>query len=659
MMLKQAFVLAILSHSAFCRFAPNERQLEADADQGTGGPWGPLSPEWIYCEDECTKACQNCTDHCVCDLRTEKYCGLSHECQKAPNGLELCDCPRDEVCVPKHCFCPVTPDCPVVCRVDCDLDTGIVCPGEGDGDCPGQETCEPRPRCTDGSWGPGFCLQECNETAIPCKPYCDPTCEVCCDNIYQPICQPKQLDCHGCYCPDEYQWCKKTCKEDEHYCCGCQDWNCCYQEDSCVKREECRSCPDGLCPGICPVCCKEGEVKCHGPIDYKPNGEQCPGQDTCVICAKDCEGNCCPDDSDSHGCPINCRPDEVLCPGKPCADGCKTPACCRKRSCDINGNWCPMHSDCPCHCPDGYTCCPGGEDELGCKKADICVVKHLDYQGAECPFHCPKPCDECEVFCPGKLDTNTGCYAPDKCIPKEKHQWGDHEGEYCPGWCPVQCNDCEVLCPSLIDPCNGCPTEEVCRQAITDVNGKFCPGKEFVQHIDGKEFERDPTHSGRDGAGRRGGYLSASHNCPHYCDEKNGEALCPVYEDIHGCKPEALCIERKPCITPNPDGSPNYCPCDCPKECPPGKKLCRYPDSQTDTDGCHFQDICVDISRHVVTKELCPQTWCPILCKKSGLPWELIWRQMLVNGCPAKPECRGPEAEEEGYIIEGEAIEAQ
>ena len=105
MMLKQVFVVAILSHSAFCRFAPNERQLEADADQGTGGPWGPLSPEWIYCEDECTKACQNCTDHCVCDLRTEKSCGLSHECQKAPNGLELCDCPRDEVCVPKHCFC--------------------------------------------------------------------------------------------------------------------------------------------------------------------------------------------------------------------------------------------------------------------------------------------------------------------------------------------------------------------------------------------------------------------------------------------------------------------------------------------------------------------------------------------------------------------------
>merc|ERR1712152_95552 len=79
-------------------------------------------------------------------------------------------------------------------------------------------------------------------------------------------------------------------------------------------------------------------------------------------------------------------------------------------------------------------------------------------------------------------------------------------------------------CPSMIDPCNGCPTEEICREAIKDVNGIFCPGKEYTVLVEGEDY--------RENGNRRGGFLSASHNCPVYCKEWQGEIQCPVYEDV-------------------------------------------------------------------------------------------------------------------------------
>merc|ERR1719219_1051598 len=139
--------------------------------------------------------------------------------------------------------------------------------------------------------------------------------------------------------------------------------------------------------------------------------------------------------------------------------------------------------------------------------------------------------------CPGVKNPITGCKTKEKCIPKGEHQWGETPGTECPGWCPAICNDDEILCPSYTDPCNGCPTEEICRQAIKNVNGVFCPGKEYTIRVEGEDY--------RENKNRRGGFLSATHNCPVYCKEWQGEVQCPVYEDVLGCKPEALCVVRQ------------------------------------------------------------------------------------------------------------------
>merc|ERR1712154_737650 len=119
------------------------------------------------------------------------------------------------------------------------------------------------------------------------------------------------------------------------------------------------------------------------------------------------------------------------------------------------------------------------------------------------------------------------------------------------GYCPSQCLTHEILCPSQLDPCNGCPTEEVCREAIKDKNGIFCPGKE-IEGLDSQDTSL-----------RKGGYLSFSHNCPKLCREEEGEVLCPAYEDENGCKPEAECMMR------TTDDNGDWCPSHsvCQKQC--------------------------------------------------------------------------------------------
>ena len=178
----------------------------------------------------------------------------------------------------------------------------------------------------------------------------------------------------------------------------------------------------------------------------------------------------------------------------------------------------------------------------------------------------------------------------------------------------------------MIDPCNGCPTEEVCREAITDVNGQFCPGKEHTILVEGEDY--------RDTGNRRGGYLSASHNCPVYCKEWKGEVQCPVYEDALGCKPDALCVERQ-VKSVNSDGTKEYCPATsvCPKQCPVGKKLCHY--DENDSDGCGHEDICVDIGRDSQGAP-CDMDWCPPLCSGAQT---LKDNGVDDIGCPLQPTC--------------------
>jgi len=178
----------------------------------------------------------------------------------------------------------------------------------------------------------------------------------------------------------------------------------------------------------------------------------------------------------------------------------------------------------------------------------------------------------------------------------------------------------------MIDPCNGCPTEEICREAIKDVNGIFCPGKEYTVLVEGEDY--------RENGNRRGGFLSASHNCPVYCKEWQGEIQCPVYEDAVGCKPEALCVARQ-VRSVNEDGTKEYCNAAsvCPKQCPAGQKLCQY--DETDPDGCGYEDVCIDIGRDS-QGALCDMDWCPPLCSGAQT---LQDNGVDAIGCPVAPTC--------------------
>ena len=469
---------------------------------------------------------------------------------------------------------------------------------------------------------PGFCVHACAKNEIPCEQPDDPA-----NGCPMPeYCQEKEVDNSGKYC--DLQQCNLVC-EYTHQLCegdvkvdGCKDTN-----DICVPKQPCDTCPDAVCPGTCPIECQNGYIKCDGQIDYYGDVHKyCKGQDVCHVKYKNINGEYCPDESASHGCPKTCPPDQILCPPKEGPLGCLEEEECKDRSTNDDGEYCPDASDCPTVCPPNHVNCPGGVDEDGCKNPDLCVEEHRDFNGDVCPVHCPENCEDDEVFCPGTRSPINGCFSKDECEAKNEHQWGETQGADCPGWCPAICNLHEILCPSMIDPCNGCPTEEICREAIKDKNGVFCPGKEFTVQVEGEDF--------RENGKRRGGHVSASHNCPVYCKEWLGEVQCPVYEDALGCKPEALCKERQ-VKSIDEDGTKVYCPASsvCPKECPSGQKLCHY--EENDEDGCHHGDICVDIARDS-QGQLCTMDWCPPLC--SGA--ETLQDNGVDDiGCPVAPSC--------------------
>jgi len=622
-MLKTLFTFVLLSHGVLGRLTWNDRQLVDGAPQGTGN-------DWEYCKDACTKDCQECDVHHTCN-DDEIKCGEGPT-KVAPDGFELHLCAKDEICVSNKCSCPSKGNdneyCGVVCECDCNLETEICCPQEDDANgCPVNPVCEPRHVNMQNEYCPGFCVEACHDDSLTCPT--DPDPDTGCP--HPDNCQPKQKDNSGDFC-DEQQ-CILTCEYTQNLCVGETKHDGCKEDDICVPLQPLPEDPTMFCPGTCPVeYCQDGWIKCDGQVDYYgEHTKHCVGQAVCHVKAKNTNGVYCPDNSDSHNCLKTCPPDQILCPAQEGELGCKEETACSDRSTCDDGTFCPDDSDCPTVCPIHHVNCPGGVDDCGCKKPDLCIPEERDFNGDLCPVHCPNPCTDEDVFCPGQRNPITGCHEKDQCIYKETHQWGETPGELCPGWCPAICNEHEVLCPSMIDPCNGCPTEEICREAIKDKNGQFCPGKEHTVLVEGDNF--------RETGNRRGGFLSASHNCPVYCKEWEGETQCPVYEDALGCKPEASCVMRQkmdPFLV-DVDGQleQRFCPTTavCEKQCPIGQKLCHY--EENDNDGCHHEDVCIELARDKYGN-LCDQTWCPPLCSGDQTQQD--------NGvdafeCPLAPTC--------------------
>ena len=115
----------------------------------------------------------------------------------------------------------------------------------------------------------------------------------------------------------------------------------------------------------------------------------CKGPNVCRTKVKDINGDFCPEKSDSHGCPITCPEDQVLCETRVDFLGCKEQAFCHNRTKDNSGNFCPESSDCPALCHPYEVSCPGDVDKNGCKEPDVCVEQERSFAGELCTIQCP------------------------------------------------------------------------------------------------------------------------------------------------------------------------------------------------------------------------------------------------------------------------------
>ena len=622
------------------------------------------------CTTKCADECEYCKDPKYC-TEDQFKCG-----EKAPEVGP--DCPPDDVCVPSGCECKnvctygvcykMIPRiyslmfvmciielyimfigqltgtdgelCPLICLVDCP-DTEILCPGGTmPNTCKENDYCHPKGVDDNGNTCPGYCPEDCEEEEMRCSVPNDPVtgCDV------APLCVPEQKDDQGNICPQ--QQCPLTCNATQTLCHGSVDHIGCKEDDTCVTNGISET--GEQCPGTCPVECTPDEVLCPGQVNYD-NGPylHCVGQDECKPRVKDMNGDPCPEESASHNCPVTCPPDEVLCLPGDGALGCKLPAECSPKTIDNNGTYCPEESDCPTICEDNEVNCPGGTAPNGCKNPDICVEQPRNIDGELCTVNCPIECEDNEILCPGGRD-ESGCLRADECVIRATKDRGSDIGGLCPGWCPPVCKHNEILCNSQIDPCDGCPTEEICVPAQTDVNGVYCSGKNYPD---------EP--------------MSASHGCPRLCDDLQGYALCPVEEDDTGCKPEAECRLKDLDINNEWCPSHSVCPVQCKNDeilCHFGRdpRGCDYPDQclpkGTDLDGntcsrscpmpcdesqqffcnggilangCHEPDFCVDRTLDI-NGELCPGV-CPPSCQ----PGEVIQPALTTDarGCIKQATC--------------------
>ena len=486
-------------------------------------------------------------------------------------------------------------ECALICPVNCDEDE-ILCPGDVlPNGCKENDYCHPKGTGNNGVVCPGFCPKDCEDSELKCPVPNDPMT----DCAKEPECVSKQQTNYGYECA--YQQCPLHCEESEILCTGEEDWYGCKTEDKCVPRDTNNS--GDLCSGVCPTECQEDEVTCPGGVD----SDGCPELDVCRKKVRDKNGNYCPDTSASHECPTTCQDDEIQCPPDMDSLGCLEEAKCSPRTKGNDGNYCPEESDCP-RCPPGQDACPTGVDPNGCKKPVLCIEQERNLNGELCPVHCLNVdnCNDNEIFCPGARN-EVGCLEPGECIVRDIKTKGSDIGGLCPGWCPPICENDEILCPSQEDPCDGCPTETVCMPAAKDANDMFCSGMDYPYS-----------------------YLSASHNCPHLCDELDGFSLCPVMEQPNGCKPEAYCIPN------GVDVHNNWCPrgSSCPKYCSANEVMCDY--GELDSRGCKMEPVCIEKGTNKDGEE-CP-TFCPPICKDGKV------RQLggvASNGCVLDSTCQG------------------
>jgi len=550
------------------------------------------------CIEDCNRTCvQKCPVPDLCD-EDEIQCGKDD----LPIGVWP-DCIRDDVCVPKGCECPVNGNdgsqCPTWCETTC-TETQIKCPGGTDENgCKEYDTCIERPVGNDNQLCPGYCPVECD---LQHEHICsEPPTDGC---PQPPTCKTKESDHQGEYCDEQH--CQLTCETPYKFCNGEQMLDGCMEADICVPKGKTTD-QSAYCDGNCPVMCDPiTEIKCDGTVIYIGPKAGCENDDTCRQKARDVNGEFCPDNSDSHGCPIECPPDHHQCPTRTNPDNCKEQATCTPCSKDDNGECCPPSSDCPALCqPHEKECPTPGEDDNGCALPPTCVVQERDYYGELCTVHCPGVCNENQIMCPGGRD-DSGCQEPSFCEPLSKKLWGDDAGDWCPGFCPADCKDWEQICAAVQDPCDGCPTEPVCKPKAKDVNGIYCP------------------------------QTSASHGCAISCKTLDGlETICAAYEDPTkpGCQEQLTCLAR----STGTDGS--LCPSHsvCPKKCGQNEKQCAtgYDDNQ-----CKEEDLCIPVPLDT-NGQPCLTFECPPECDEEVQKYCQGAYTYDVNGqyCPQRDYC--------------------
>jgi len=525
------------------------------------------------CKEDCNRTCvQKCPEAKLC-REGEVECGEKDH----PAGVWP-DCKKDHICVSDGCECQIAGDdgslCPLWCETEC-TETQIKCPGgKDDNGCKERDVCLDKPIGNNNQLCPGYCPVECNLQQEHICP--EPPVDGC---PQPPSCEQKETTHAGEYC--DTQNCQLICDAEHIFCEGTQLVDGCYEADICVPKDTSDS--GAICDGNCPIMCDPTtEILCDGTVIYNGPKAGCRNDDSCKEKSRTNNGEYCPDNSDSHGCPVQCDEEHHLCPTRTNADGCKEQATCTPCTKGLDGECCPQASDCPALCqPHEKECPTPGTDDNGCESPPTCVVQERDYYGELCTVHCPGICNEGQIMCPGKRD-DSGCKEPAFCEPLSKKLWGDDVGDWCPGFCPADCKDWEQLCSAVQDPCDGCPTEPVCKPKAKDVNGINCPLE------------------------------SASHGCAISCKTLDGlETICAAYEDpsTPGCQDKLTCLAR----TTGTDGS--LCPSHsvCPKQCGASEKQCAQ---GFDDNACKEEDLCIPVPTDT-NGQPCLDFECPPSCNEE------------------------------------------
>ena len=240
-------------------------------------------------------------------------------------------------------------------------------------------------------------------------------------------CVKQQKDIFGRPCAVQ---CPIDCGNDHIFCPGNTNELGCQNQGTCEKRgiKQWGSDKGGHCPAFCQNICQHGELLCPQQVDPC---DGCVIPSVCRTKVKDVNGEFCPDDSASHGCPKLCfenvivgRPNNhevAWCPGIVQENhlGCKPEQKCYMRVFDVNGDYCPCSSVCPVQCcPYTEMECLNGFDLKGCKRQNTCVPKASDNDGNPCNNACPPVCGTEERFCTGSLLPN-GCREAGECVRNE------------------------------------------------------------------------------------------------------------------------------------------------------------------------------------------------------------------------------------------------